>query len=182
MPDDSSPMPRFFALFLFFLATAGLLSCSGYLALAAVFGETSVFGALHRMPLYHQRHPFDYIALVVVIYALTATLGVLWWPASRGWKKAFLILGIMFMTLAVACAPGGILWAIHDMQAGFVPSGDRFWKDFFQGAMWGLQAGWRVIVSSIPYNLFGLILGYLVTSYGFKVGRRDQASGQGKSL
>lgn len=122
------------------------------------------------MPLYQREKPFQYIAIVVGIYALVATLGVLWWPTSRGWKRFAVIFGIVFVTLSVACVPGGVLWTVHDMQAGFFPSGDRFWKSLFQGAMSGIEYGWLVVAASVPYNLCGLVLGYLVTWYGFKVG------------
>ena len=81
-----------------------------------------------------------------------------------------LILSVITSTIFVASIPGGILWKIHDMQAGFSTTGSRFWSDLLWGAATGLQTGWLVIALSLPYNVFGVIIGYAVTNFGFKMG------------
>ena len=76
----------------------------------------------------------------------------------------------MVTTIFAASIPGGVLWKIHDMQAGFFTKGARFWDDLLWGASAGLQVGWLIVLLSLPYNVIGLVVGYAVTSFGFKIG------------
>jgi len=156
-------------LFTLFTASAFLLGSVGYLALHAVMPHGYVFGGLYRMFLYHESHPFQYIAVVAVTYGVIATASALRWPRLAGWRRSAAIVGIIVATVLVASVPGGVLWKIHDMQAGFFTTGARFWSDLLWGASTGLQAGWLVIALSLPYNIIGLILGYAVTHFGFRI-------------
>ena len=68
----------------------------------------------------------------------------------------------MAKALALACPLGGMLWHFHDMQAGFFPN---FWlRKLLGGFADGLMIGPRLIFYSFPYNLMGVIFGYLATS------------------
>jgi hypothetical protein len=42
-------------------------------------------------------------------------------------------------------------------------------SDLLWGASTGLQTGWLVIALSLPYNILGLIAGYVVTHFGFRI-------------
>ncbi|MDB6110408.1 MAG: hypothetical protein JWR69_2158 [Pedosphaera sp.] len=163
-------MSRAFKLFTFFAASAFILGAVGYLALHAVMPRGYVFGGLYRMFLYHEAHPFQYIAVVAFIYALIATVCVARWPHLAGWRRFATIICIIVATVFVASVPGGVLWKIHDMQAGFFTTGARFWNDLSWGASTGLQIGWLVIALSLPYNIIGVITGYAVTHFGFRLG------------
>ncbi len=162
-------MPRALKLFAFFAASAFLLGAAGYMALHTDRPHGHVFGALPRMFLYDEDHPFQYLSVVAITYALIATACVLRWPCLVGWRRTLAIFAIMVATVLVASIPGGILWKIHDMQAGFFTTGARFWSDLFWGASTGLQVGWLVVLLSLPYNIIGLVAGYAVTSFGFKI-------------
>jgi hypothetical protein len=163
-------MSRAFRLCGYFAASAFLLGASGYLALHAVLPRGYVFGSLYRMLLYHEAHPFQYIAVVALTYAAIATPCAIRWSGSSGWRRTLLIIGVMVASIFAASVPGGILWKIHDMQAGFFTSGSRFWNDLLWGAWTGLEIGWLVIALSLPYNIVGFVSGYAVTNYGFKIG------------
>lgn len=132
-----------------------------------------VFGTLYRMFLYHWEYPYQYIASVSIVYGLLAT------PLSirfrRNQNMSFLIysLGVALVIL-VASPIGGMLWVIHDMQAGYFTEGARFRDDLMWGALEGLRSGWLVILLSMPYNIFGLIAGYFITNHGFKRVGLDQ--------
>jgi len=128
-----------------------------------------VFGGLYRMFLYHESHPFQYIAVVALTYGVIATGCALRLSRLAGWRHSAAIVGIIFATVLVASVPGGVLWKIHDMQAGYFTTGSRFWSDLLWGASTGLQVGWLVIALSLPYNIIGLILGYAVTHLGFRL-------------
>ena len=68
----------------------------------------------------------------------------------------------MAKALALACPLGGMLWHFHDMQAGFFPN---FWlRKLLGGFADGLMIGPRLIFYSFPYNLIGVIFGYLATN------------------
>lgn len=161
-----------FRLFAFFAASAFLLGSLGYLALHAVNPRGYVFGGLYRMFLYHESHPFQYIAIVAFSYAVIATPCAVRWPHLVGWRRSAAIICIIVATVLAASVPGGVLWKIHDMQAGFFTTGARFWKDLLWGASTGLQVGWLIIGFSVPYNIIGVIAGYSVTNFGFKLGAR----------
>ena len=121
------------------------------------------------MFIYHYAHPFEYIAVVALVYAVIATSGVFFWPRLVSWRRGLAVITIMLLTIFTASVPGGILWKIHDMQAGFFPKGTQFWQDLFWGASTGLQIGWLIVVLSIPYNLIVAIPIFWLTLRGFKI-------------
>ena len=163
-------MRRALQFFAFFTSSAFALGSVGYLALHMVLPQGYVFGGRYRMFLYHETHPLQYIAVVAVTYGSIATACVLRWSHLEGWHRFSAIVGIMIATVFVASAPGGVLWKIHDMQAGFFTMGARFWSDLLWGALTGLEVGWLVIALSFPYNIIGLIVGYTVTLFGYRIG------------
>lgn len=156
-------------LFAYFAGCAFILSSIGYLLLHAVLPEGHVFGGLYRMLAYHEAHPFQYIAIVAIAYGLIATLGVTFGLCFIKRYRTIAIFAIIGLSLIMASIPGGILGTIHDMQAGFFVHGDAFWNAILRGALSGLESGWYVVLLSLPYNIIGLIVGYIITSYGFKI-------------
>lgn len=127
------------------------------------------------MFMYHEAHPFQYITIVALTYGVVATVCVICWPKLTGWRLRIAIVSIMLVTIIAASVPGGVLWKIHDMQAGYFPTGAKFWNDLLWGASTGLQGGWFVIGLSFPYNIIGLIAGYAVTLSGFRLGAKSRA-------
>lgn len=128
--------------------------------MSALFGHA--FGGLFRMFMYHEEHPLQYVAVVSVAFGIIGTFWLRIFGHSVGWKRWISIIAAIGLTIAVASVPGGILWKIHDMQAGYFPQGARFWGDLLWGAKEGLMVGWLVIITSSPYNLVGLAVGALV--------------------
>lgn len=161
-------MSRILKLFAYFVLASFLPAAGVYLALRAFMPYGYVFAAPYRMFLYHWEHPFQYITLVALTYASLATPCALQWSGVNGVRRSALILGLMAATILAASVPGGMLWKIHDMQAGFFTAGARFWSDLGEGAMWGLKTGWLIIAWSVPYNIFGVVIGYFVTSCGLE--------------
>ena len=128
------------------------------------------------MFLYHYAHPFEYIAVVAVVYAIIATSCVICWPRLSSWRRRLAVVAIMLATIFTASVPGGVLWKIHDMQAGFFPKGTQFWQDLFWGAFTGLKIGWLIVALSIPYNLIVAIPIFWLTLHGFKIATRADTS------
>lgn len=162
-------MTRVLKVYAFFAVSAFVLGSLGYRIVQSLTPNDHVFGVLYRMFLYHESYPFQYIAIVALTYAFIATGYALLWPRFSGWRQGGAIVAMILLTLLVASVPGGVLWKIHDMQAGFFTQGSRFWVDLLWGASAGLQAGWLVIALSVPYNVIGLIVGYGVTRLGLRI-------------
>lgn len=155
-------------LFLYYFTVTFAAASVCYQFLHWLSGGRYVFGGLMRMFMYHEQHPFQYIALICLIYAIAATL-VTPWLARFSWeKRALLIVLLMAGTILFASVPGGVLWSLHDMQAGYFPTGERFWRALLWGATTGAQCGWLVILLSIPYNFIGLLAGYAITETGVR--------------
>ena len=114
------------------------------------------------MFMYHEQHPYQYIGIVAIVFGL---LGMMWFHYcghSVGRRRWITILITIILVVLLSSIPGGILWKIHDMQAGYFTEGSIFWNDLCWGAVTGLSVGWLVILTSIPYNLIGLIIGGLL--------------------
>jgi len=164
-------MRRVFSLFVFLALSAFLLGIAGYKALHVVMPHGFVFGGLYRMFMYHESHPSQYVGIMALTYGTIATSWILRWPELVGWRQSGAIAAIILASILVASVPGGVLWKIHDMQAGFFTQGGRFWRDLLWGAATGLEIGWMVMALSLPYNILGLIAGYGITRLGFRIAR-----------
>lgn len=138
-------------------AVTFLFASLGFLTITSLFDHT--FGGLYRMYMYHEQHPFQYIAVVSITFGV---FSIAWLQVCRhmtGWGRWISILVTILLTILVASVPGGILWKIHDMQAGWFPEGEKFWKDILWGAKEGLRFGWLIVLMSTPYNILGLVTG-----------------------
>ncbi len=160
--------------FFYFWTISFVIASALYLPLSFIMPHGYVFGALYGMFLYHWDHPYQYIALITFVYAVIASAWCVFYSWPTTCKRQILAwLIISALTTLVASVPGGILWTLHDMQAGFFTKDSRFWNDLLNGALTGLQVGWLVIALSIPYNIIGLILGYFINARGMmQYGRR----------
>ena len=151
---------------IFFLTSfgGGVLIYS-LLALIAekLFGEPMVFGILYRMFAYHWEHPFQYIALVAILYSFFASVWATLWSNVTGWLRWVQITLVLGITSLSSCVLGGVLWKFHDMQAGFFPERSKMLSDFLWGASAGLWIGPTIVSLSIPINILALIAGYAVT-------------------
>lgn len=155
-------------LFAFYLLTSFACASLGYALVYAALGE-SVFGGLYRMFVYHQRHPFQYIGLACAVFAVVAATFTSRVARTGGWRRVSAIVAIMLGSVVIASAPGGVLWSVHDMQAGYFPTGERFWQALVWGATTGLQTGWLIIAISFPFNVLGLIVGYFIMNLGIRL-------------
>lgn len=170
-------MSRAFKLPLFFAASSFLLGSIGYLILSEIMPSGRVFGSLYRMFLYHDAHSMQYIAVISLVYTIVATICAPRCSHLVGWRRSAAILCILAATVLLASIPGGVLWKIHDMQAGHFTTGVQFWSDLVWGASVGLQLGWLVIALSLPYNILGLAAGYMVTHAGLGIAAPRPAHG-----
>lgn len=108
----------------FFAASAGY-SVVGWLT-RLILGRTIVFGAVtseHPVPLYHYIHPFQYIAVVAFVYAWVASVWTLL-PrhASNRWLRKIEILIVLVVSVVASLPLDSLLFSVHDMLAGFVPT------------------------------------------------------------
>lgn len=159
-------MRRIFQGGLLFTICAFLPGIAAYDFLAAILPRHAVFGAWYRMPLYHYQHPYQYIFVVALCYGICASLWVRWFGHLRGPARAGSIVLTMLVSLQIACVAGGVLWGIHDIQAGFVPPTGILVRNLMWAATRGLAYGWVLVALSFPYNLVAAIFGYVLAHYG----------------
>jgi len=166
-------MKKLLVCFFFYTATCWALACIGYELLEAIMPQGAVFGRWYRMILYHYQHPYQYILLVAVCYGLTASLWAVFFGHLRGRLRVISICAVIAGALLLASVPGGLLWALHDIQAGFVPPEAILVGNLLWAAGAGLTFGWAILALSVPYNLAGLVMGCVVTHLGEKwLGKR----------
>lgn len=139
------------AFFAFFSCSFGLAALI-YHALALLTNGLLIFGVLPRMFLYHWQYPNQYIALVCLVYALLATA-----LAPRIAHRPSLAIWIVLATPLLASPLGGMLWYLHDMQAGYFPN--SWGKRLMDGAGEGILLGWLIVLLSFPYNVICALLG-----------------------
>jgi hypothetical protein len=141
-----------------------------YKILALAFASP-VFGGPPRMFMYHLEHPYQYIAIITALYSVLATA----WMNTAGWRQEGIrryitIMAMILGTVVLASIPGGILWQIHDMHAGFIP---HFWfRKLLEGAWWGLEIGWLILLLSFPYNVIMTVIAVIGTDKAEKTTRK----------
>ena len=140
------------------------LLCSGaYFLLSLVMDR--VFGALIRMYCYHFTYPYQYIFIVCLSFGIFGTIWDKYCRKMTGIKKRLSIIFLLILTVLYSSVFGGILWKIHDMQAGYFTTGMRFVDDLKWGAMAGLLCGWMIVLLSIPFNIITGIVMYQTLKY-----------------
>lgn len=154
------------------------LGSIGYLLLVHIMPGGAVFGSWYRMFEYHYQHPYQYIGIVAVAYGLTAAAWARFLGQIAGVRRMVSIVGVMIAAILLASVPGGLLWGIHDVQAGFVPPLPVLRHNLIWAATTGLTFGWVIIALSIPYNILGCITGYAVTHYGQKILKQTTGASQ----
>jgi hypothetical protein len=131
---------------------------------SALFGkDISPFAAPPRMFLYHWKYWYQYLAIVALVYGLLLPLWVNF--HSHSGKAAYWagLTGFLASTILLASIPGGVLWQIHDMMAGFCPHESMIVRKIWRGAVDGLLLGWWIVTLSFPLNLITFIFSAALT-------------------
>lgn len=120
------------------------------------------------MFLYHSAFPLQYIVIPCFFYGILATLFTKSFKNKKIVGQILLTILIIILTILISSPFGGMLWHFHDMKAGYFP---EKWisKMITRGFTWGLETGWYIILLSIPYNIFGSILCFLLTKKGVTI-------------
>ncbi len=148
----------------FFWLASVLLATAGYYLLWLVMPRHRVFGALFRMIQYHNQYPIPYILIPCFCYGLIATALAESFLAQHFWGQVAMTVLIVILSMLASFHYGGMLWHLHDMEAGFFPQQwqEKLIKNGFNDGPYGL---W-VIAFSIPYNLLGAIVCFFLTRKG----------------
>ncbi|MGC1216681.1 MAG: hypothetical protein WA883_04360 [Phormidesmis sp.] len=173
--------------FLFCIYTAGCFSIASliYAVLkATLYGEQGrVFAALYLMYEYHNQYPYQYILVIAVVYGIIATLWAHFLGRTQtGRTRGLYILGVLALTILCSSILGGMLWSLHDMQAGYFPEGSLFWNALSWGASNGLGIGWFIFILSFPYNILCALAGYWLTGYVERKTRNQRQAKSNRSL
>lgn len=114
--------------------------------------------------IYYRHYPYQYIALICLVYSLIATRLSSFLLKLSWYKKYILIIWILLLTVIISSFFAGILRAIHDMMAWRFPSWQLFIDHIRFGATHWIVLWWTVAIFSIPYNIITLIIGILLTT------------------
>jgi len=137
--------------------------------------EASAFAAWPRMFLYHWQFWYQYIAVLSLTYGATLPIWLRWHP-KRDKLYWISILVYLSIVLSLGSIPSGILWQIHDMQAGFFPDSPLFEQKIFQGILWGVTLVWPLALFSVPLNLFALLSAVFLTDFITRKTEQDAAA------
>lgn len=132
-----------------------------FFSLKVLNPHSSPIGYIYGMAMYPDEHPLQYIALFCFFFALCTTL----WIARMNKEKyiGLQIAAVILISLLISCAFAGILWNVHDMRAGYFPRFEIMMNTFWShGILWGIMLGPIVILTSLPLNLIGFIIAYLI--------------------
>lgn len=149
----------------FFWIASFVLATIGFYLLNLIIPARYIFGSLYRMYQYHLQHPIQYIAIPCFFYGIIATILSNRFSRQGTGGQIMLAIIITALTIIISSPFGGMLWHLHDMQAGYFPHG---WmrKMINDGFALGISFGWQIIVLSVPYNLIGLVGCFFLTRKG----------------
>jgi hypothetical protein len=143
----------------FILSTIGFISLAiSYIILNNWFKHP--IATLYRMYGYQNQYPFQYIGIVAVSFGAFGSLWIKYFGLSQGWRRGLTMTVAMLATIIVSSPMGGVLWHIHDMQAGFMPSNSEIARKITSGIGEGLSTGWLIALLSFPFNLIGTTVGF----------------------
>lgn len=151
--------------FWFYTSICWYLASIVYVFLAIVL-PWDVFGALYGMYCYHDLYPFQFIFVAAVIYGPCAALWRRHCGHFSGLKRVISVLGTLLVSVIVSSMLGGLLYAIQDVRAGFVPPVHTLFNNLTRFMMDGLFVGWLILALSFPFSILGAVVGYIVTEVG----------------
>lgn len=154
------------------LFVVSLSVSSGVYFLIRIFFN-SVFGGYFRMMMYHEQYPVQYLALVSFSFALLGSLWIAYFRGTKGIKRHLTKTLTIIFTIALATPLGGLLWSFHDMQAGYFPAPRLMLENFRWAAITAIEIGPQILLFSFPFNLFGIIYGYVALHLGAKLYRKS---------
>lgn len=134
-----------------------------FFALRYLFRWEFPISTLYRMFGYHNQHPLEYIAIVSVVFGLVGSRWIDFYGSAKKRVRWWTMTVAMLLTIVISSPFCGMLWQIHDMQAGFIP--DNYLGKIWQGVSWGLEYGWLIALLSIPMNLVGFTIGYMTLNW-----------------
>jgi hypothetical protein len=147
-----------------------------FLVLKYVYHWNYPIATLYRMFAYHNQYPFQYIAIVAVMFGMVGSHWIDLYGRTKGTVRWWTMTLAMLLTIVISSPFGGMLWQIHDMQHGFIP--DSYQTKLVQGIIWGLGLGLPIAVLSVPMNLVGFTVGYIVLNRLAKLAKHPHRSGK----
>jgi hypothetical protein len=145
-----------------FARTAGLLFVIAsavafllYFGMKALSGRSPIIVMIPFRPIipYYDRHPVPYLLVIAFIFAVVSALW-LTFILPRFTRFRFLqIVALPWIALMLASSVWGMLWAYHDMQAGFFPPFPQMIDYLLFGAQAGLYFALDSALFSAPMNL-----------------------------
>jgi hypothetical protein len=165
-----SQFTKFGKIFGWIFITAGAAAVLLYFGLRALSGRSpiTVFVLFAHFTPYQDFYPIPYLLAITLIFAV---VGALWltFIMPRFTRLRFgQIMLLPWIALLLAGPVWGMLWAYHDMQAGFFPPFpqmvDYLWYGVRKGIYIALSSAWY----SAPFNLLAYSVACLLVALGVK--------------
>lgn len=149
----------------FFWISSFVIAILGFILLSFIMPRGNVFSAWFRMQDYHNQSPALYVMICCFFYGILASIFTNRFYRAEVAGRMLIIFLIVLGVIGLSCAPGGMIWILHDMQAGYFPDN---WKYLVlkHGTTMGFNLGWIIIILSFPYNVFGIFVSYFLTQFG----------------
>lgn len=152
-------MKKYFENYFLYLVLSSGFAVVMYYAISAFSPEGVVFGSAYRMINYHHHHPIPYIITPCLIYAfLAAAFTKSFSEGSLGQRIGFTTI-IVLITMAISSPLGGMIWYYHHTNGA-----EGFNYILTNGSKDGLMFGWKIILTSIPYNVLGVLFCHWLTA------------------
>ncbi len=103
---------------LFFWISSFISGTAGYFLLWLITPSHRVFGTFFRMSAYHYQFPMQYILIPCFIYGIVVSLLAKTYYKENIVIQIIHILLIVLLVVLISSTFGGMLWNLHDMQAG----------------------------------------------------------------
>lgn len=156
--------PFFHAFGLVFLPSS-VVSLGLYYGINALGGHPFSCGYFFRCWAYWEIYPIPYLLALALTYA--GVCGIWFSTYGRRIKRfpKLQLAALPIVSLFPAGFLGGMLWAYHDMAAGFFPEFPRMIGYIWDFAWTGFLAAPFIALTSFPLNIFGLIGAYLIAAF-----------------
>lgn len=122
-----------------------------------------MIAVLPRLVPYYHYYPYQYICMISLIYSVVSLIWISFFKSQSVIWRRINILVVIFLTLTISSVFCGMLWCLHDSNAGFWPTTPVLINNLMSSAINGLLYGWAIIFLSMPYNFITFILGFVFT-------------------
>lgn len=148
--------------------SSSIVSFALYFGLKAIMGGAFSCGFFFRCWPYWEFYPIPYLLALAFTYAGVTSL---WFSTFGRSVTRFPYLQLALLPIVSLLPAGfmcGMIWAYHDMAAGFFPQFSWMINYIWEFAWLGFQAAPFIALTSFPLNVLGFLFAYLIAAFTAK--------------